>query len=111
MDIIDRKAAIAAYKERKSAAGIYALRCAATGQFWVGRAPDLTTIRNRVWFALRQGALPHPALQQAWNEHGEQDFSFVEMERLEDESSDYIRDAVLKDRLAFWQAKLNALSI
>jgi hypothetical protein len=111
MNTIDRKAVLAAYKERKAAAGIYGVRCATTGQHWVGRAPNLATIRNRVWFALRQSASPHRALQQAWNAHGEQDFTFVELERLGEEASDYIKDANLKDRLAFWQAQLNALAI
>jgi hypothetical protein len=34
---MDRKAAVAAYKERKSACGIYALRCGPSGEVWVGR--------------------------------------------------------------------------
>ena len=111
MNNIDRKAAIAAYKECKSAAGIYSLRCSTTGQVWIGRAPELGTIRNRVWFALRQNASPHRALQDAWNAHGEEDFSSAEVERLEDEESGYVRDAALRDRLAFWQAELNASPI
>jgi hypothetical protein len=36
-----RKAAVAAYKDRKVAAGIYVVRCAATAQQWAGSAPDL----------------------------------------------------------------------
>ena len=50
-----RKAAVAAYKERKAEPGIYAVRCMASGQAWVGGAPDLATIWNRVSFTLRQG--------------------------------------------------------
>jgi hypothetical protein len=42
----DRKAAIAAYKERKSVAGIYVIRCAASGEAWVGQAPNLDTFRT-----------------------------------------------------------------
>ena len=36
----DRKAAISAYKKREAAAGIYAVRCKASGEVWVeiGRA-------------------------------------------------------------------------
>jgi hypothetical protein len=33
-----RKAAVAAYKERKIAAGIYAIRCVASDQVWIGSA-------------------------------------------------------------------------
>lgn len=43
----DRKAAIAAYKERKVIGGVYAVRCAATGEVWVGRGgPTLPTSRT-----------------------------------------------------------------
>ena len=57
---LDRKAAVAAYKERKAIPGIYAVRCAATGQAWVGQTPDLTTVRNRIWFSLRQDCSRNP---------------------------------------------------
>ena len=33
----DRKAAIAAYKERKTIAGVFVVRCAASGEAWVGQ--------------------------------------------------------------------------
>jgi hypothetical protein len=39
MDRSERKAAVSAYKERKPIAGVYAIRCAATGEQWVGSAP------------------------------------------------------------------------
>jgi len=39
-----RKAAVAAYRERKAKAGIYAVVCHATGQRWIGRAADLDAI-------------------------------------------------------------------
>ena len=66
MKTIDRKAAIAAYKERKPAVGIYLIRCRASGQCWIGASPTLDTIQNRHWFTLRQGSFPQPALQAAW---------------------------------------------
>jgi hypothetical protein len=37
MNTFDRKAAVAEYKKRKAIAGIYAVRCPANGQVWVGR--------------------------------------------------------------------------
>jgi hypothetical protein len=65
-----RKAAVAAYRERKAIAGIYAVVCLVSGQRWIGRAADLDTIKNRLWFTLRQGSYPHPVLQAAWNAQG-----------------------------------------
>lgn len=75
----DRKAAVAAYKERKAAAGIYLVRCLASGERWAGQAPDLSTIWNRVWFTLRHGSHRARSLQEAWNTHGEAAFAFEEL--------------------------------
>lgn len=105
---IDRKAAIAAYKERKIIAGIYVVRCAASGGAWVGQAPNLETIQNRIWFTLRQGSHPCRSLQAAWTAHGEAGLTFGECERLEDEESAYVRNALLKERGAHWRAELKA---
>jgi hypothetical protein len=107
----DKKAAIAAYKERKTAAGIYAVRCAASGQVWVGQTPNLDTIQNRIWFSLRVGNSPHRDLQKAWSADGGDHFTFEALERLDDEESPYIRDALLKERVAHWRSALNALAI
>ena len=106
-----RKAAVAAYKERRADAGIYALRCAATGQTWVGRAADLATIWNRLSFTLRQGGNPHRALQAAWRAHGAEAFTFEEIERLDEETPGYLSDRALKDRLDHWRKQLNAEAI
>ena len=108
---IDRKAAIAAYKERKTIAGIYVVRCAATGESWVGQAPNLGTIQNRIWFSLRQGNHPCRSLQAAWNAHGEAGLALGECERLEDEESSYVRNALLKERMLHWLAELKAEAI
>lgn len=58
----DRKAAVAAYKERKSVAGVFAVRCGAAGAVWVGGAPDLDKIQNRLWFQPKMGGCPHRSL-------------------------------------------------
>ena len=108
---IDRKAAIAAYKERKTIAGIFVIRCAASGEAWVGQAPNLETVQNRTWFTLRQGGHPCRSLQAAWNTHGEAGLTFGECERLEDEETAYVRNALLKERMLHWLAELKAEAI
>ena len=60
MEREQRKAAVAAYRERKAVAGIYAVVCRLSEQRWIGRALDLSTVQNRLWFTLRQGGYPHP---------------------------------------------------
>ena len=104
----ERKAAMTAYRERKVFAGIYALRCGVTGETWAGAALDLSTIRNRVWFALKQRSHQRPALQAAWDNHGATGLRFEEVERLPLDDADYIRDVVLKERLVHWRTRLNA---
>ncbi|MEZ0170364.1 GIY-YIG nuclease family protein [Microvirga sp. TS319] len=108
MGTIDRKAAIAAYKERKTPAGIFAVRCKATGQVWVGRSRHLDTQQNGLWFALRLGSSMNRSLQAAWNACGEAAFAFEELERLPDEILPYVLQATLKERLAHWRAELGA---
>jgi hypothetical protein len=111
MDKSDRKAATNAYKERKVPAGIYAVRCAPTGQCWVGQSPDLAKIQNRIWFSLRNGASHSPSLIAAWNEHGADAFTFEVVEELENIESDYVRANALKERQTHWLAELSATAI
>ena len=107
----DRKAAIAAYKERKTIAGIYAIRCKASPVTWVGQAPNLETIQNRIWFSLRQGSHTCRSLQAAWTAHGPDSLTFEECERLEDEETAYVRNALLKERMLHWRAQLGAEAV
>jgi hypothetical protein len=104
----DRKAAIAAYKERKTVAGIYAVRCTASGQVWVGAAPNLDTIQNRIWFSLRHPNSTFRDLQAAWNEHGAESFTFQELERLDEDVNPLLRKDLLKQRSTHWQEFLSA---
>ena len=104
----DRKAAVAAYRERKVAMGIYVVRCAATGQQWAGDAPDLATIWNRLTFALRHGSAQQRSLQSAWREHGADGFTFDILEKMDFEDVAYVRQRVLRDRLDHWCAALQA---
>jgi len=107
----ERKAAVSAYKERKIEAGIYAVRCTISGQIWVGSAPDLSTIQNRLWFTLRQGCNSHRSLQEAWDTYGAEAFAFEVVERLEEEDIDYVRNRMLKDLLMRSANKLQAVRI
>ena len=107
----DRKAAIAAYKERKTIAGIFVIRCKASAETWVGQTPNLEKIQNRIWFTLRQGSHPCRSLQTAWTTHGPDSLTFEECERLDEEETAYIRDALLKERALHWRSRLNAEAV
>ena len=108
-----KRAAVAAYKERKAVGGIYALRCTASGETWVGRATDLETVRNRLAFAIRMKSSPHRSLLAAMRAHSEADFAFEELERFGDaeEVSAELRDLRLKKRLEHWRDALGAQAI
>ena len=112
MDQQARKAAVAAFKERKSEPGIYALTCRPTGERWVGRASDLATIRNRLSIALRLASTPHRSLQAAAREHGETAFDFEVVERIDEaDASPALVWAILKRRLDHWRDSLGATAI
>lgn len=109
MPAADRRAAIAAYKERKPRAGIYAVRCAASGESWVGPSPNLDAVENRLWFTLKMGGGPADAtLLAAFRAHGRDGLAFEELEVLPPEDDTYLRGAQLKERAAHWRAALGA---
>lgn len=112
MRVEERKAALAAYKERKIDAGIYAVRCRASGEVWVGQTPNLDKIWNRLWFTLNQGGNSCRSLQAAWSRHGAADFAFEILERIEEEeASSYVRNALLKERMVRWRSDLGAQAL
>ena len=111
MDKKDRKAKLADFKERKPAAGIYAIRCTASGETWVGSAPDLSTIGNRHWFTLRQGQHRQRDLQQAWTANGEAAFAFEIVETFADDGSAPASFGALRDRVQQWANRLEAQSL
>jgi hypothetical protein len=106
-----RKLAIADYKKRPSIAGVFAIRCRATGEVWIGHALDLAKIQNRIWFTLRMGDHRNTELQRAWSAHGEANFSLETLERIEDEELAYVRDTLLKERVQHWRTQLNASAL
>jgi hypothetical protein len=104
----DRKVAVAAYKERKSQAGIYVVRCAPSGQCWIGAAPDLSTIWNRLSFGLRQGVAAPASLQSAWATHGAESLSFEIVETVDADDLSYGRDRKLRERRDQWCEAMKA---
>jgi len=105
----NRRALVRDYKEREVRAGIYAVRCATTGEVWIGGTPDLSTRRNGVWFALRTGGHASPSLQQAWNAHGEPAFAFEVLEVIDDKGLERLgRASLLLERREHWRTTLHA---
>lgn len=107
----ERKAAIDAYRERKVACGIYAIRCLPTQQLWIGSAPNLATIQNRLWFTLRLGRDQRVTLQRAWTTHGEVAFQFEVLEQWDATEIGHARNRTLKASLDRWADMLGASPI
>lgn len=108
MQADEKRAAIAAYKEMKKQSGIFALRCVPSGECWVGRAPDLDKVWNRMQFTLKQGTMPHRNLQAAAKAHGVEAFSFEVLEVMPEDTASDISGRLLKQRLDHWSAALGA---
>ena len=112
MDKQSRRQVVRDYKERKVSQGIFAVRCAASGEVWVGQSRNLEQQQNGIWFGLRQGGHPNPTLRAAWASHGEAAFAFEVLETITgEELSPYGRANRLKDRDAHWRAQLGAPKI
>lgn len=106
MKTADRKAALSAYKEQKTIAGVFSFTCTPTGEVWVGTAPNLKQIVNRIHFDLDLGKHRNAPLQAAWNQHGKAAFRFEELEAIDEDTPDYLRPQTLKARQEHWLAAL-----
>lgn len=112
IDRTRRKDLLEAHKEKKSLAGVFAVRCSASGEAWVSPSRHLDTQKNGIWFALRLGTFPNPRLQAAWTAHGEDAFAFEILETLESEElTPYLLNAALKARALAWRGEMNAAAV
>ena len=99
MEKQSRREAVRAYKDRKIPQGIFAVRCAASGEVWVGASRNLDQQQNGIWFSLKLGSHPNRALQAAWAAHGASAFTFEVVEVLKTEDlGAYALVNLLKDR-------------
>jgi hypothetical protein len=107
-----RKAAIQAFKERKTPRGIFAVRCGATGNVWVDSAMDLEAAENRTWFALRHGdRFADKAIVAEFETHGREAFTFEVLEKFDDDVVQMALRDLLKERKLHWMAQLGARAI
>lgn len=107
MDKDQKKAAIA-WKERQAKPGIYAVRCGAAQEIWIGQTGDLAKIENRIQFTLSHGGGSNPGLQAAWLRHGGEAFGVEVVEAIDGDQPAFAVRAQLKQRLAHWQKALGA---
>jgi hypothetical protein len=105
---IDKRAARREFKERQTAKGIFAVRCTASNQVWVGASGDLESARTGAWFLLRNGMHHNKPLQDAWNTHGPQTFQYERLEQFEAGLSPMSLNDLQRDRRKHWLQELSA---
>jgi hypothetical protein len=112
MDKARKKEIAREWLERERSQGVFAVRCAATGQVWTSSTPNLDRQRNSVWFTLRLGTHPNRDIQAAWNTHGEGAFAYEIVEAVEEEgfTTAGFKDR-LKDRERHWREALGAKAL
>jgi hypothetical protein len=108
---VNRREAKKEFRERKTPKGIFAIRCAASGQVWVGRSRHLNTAQNGIWFALRTGAHLHKGLQAAWNAHGEAAFAYEIAEEFDEDLSPLLLNDMFREREKHWAKEWGASTV
>jgi len=106
MDPKDRKAAIAAYKDTKTVAGVFVVRCS-NGKVWVLESRHIDTHKTGLWFSLRMGSYPDREMQKAWNDNGAESFSFEVLEKLPSDTSPTMMKSELKILARQWRERLS----
>ena len=96
------------FKERKVPRGIFAIRCSATADVWVGSSPNLNAARNSMWFQLRGGLSRHATLQHAWKQHGEEAFMLDILEQFEDDVSPLLLNELYTRKKKEWAQTLSS---
>lgn len=95
------------YAERKQPVGVYAVRCAASGEAWVAWTKNLDKRWNALLFQARMGGAKDAAFQAAFTTHGEAAFAYDVLEALE-ETNEHTLETLLPERAAHWREKLGA---
>jgi hypothetical protein len=105
---VDKRAARNEYKTRKTPKGIFAVRCKATGDAWVGASTHLDSQVNGLWFVLRGGLHQNKPMQALWNAHGEGSFTYEIVEVLDDDVPPLLLKDLLQERQRHWRGALGA---
>jgi hypothetical protein len=107
--VSDRKALLRAYKQTPPPAGVYRVRDAVTGGYFLGSSLNLPGILNRHRFSLELGRERCRDLQRAWAADGPEAFVFEVLDTLEpsdDPAAEPAEEVRLLEEL--WRVRLAA---
>ena len=71
------------YKDRKQLGGVYTITNTVSGNYIIGHAASLASVRNRFEFAVTTGSTVDPRLRADWQTLGAQAFRLDILEELE----------------------------
>jgi hypothetical protein len=106
--VMNKREARNEFKSRRTPKGIFAIRCTAAEEVWVGASDHLNSARNGIWFLLRNGLHPNKRLQATWNTHGEEAFDYEVLENVDEDVSPLLLGDLLRERLKHWETELGA---
>ena len=111
VDSSRRKELLQQYAERKLSVGVFAVKCAATGETWVAWSRSLDKRKNGIWFELRAGG-GHGVTEiyPSWKAHGEDAFRYEILEEIT-EANLHKLETLLEERANHWRDKLGAGSL
>ena len=98
------------YKELKVQAGVYIVRCFASGRVWGWPVRNLRATKNGLWSGLRAGFHRETSLQAEWNALGEEAFEYETLEALSEDVHPLNVFGELKEMKSKWVAELKAES-
>gem|GEM_PF-124491 len=103
----NRKEISRQYKAAIQPMGVYRIKNSANGKIFVASSKQVDKICNRELFQLRNGLHLNKEMQQDFNQHGEQNFTFEVLEYLEpDKEQGYDYSFDLKTLEEKWLEKL-----
>lgn len=112
MDKQSRREAVRDLKERKVPRGVFAVRCAVSGQAWVSASRNLDSEETKLRFSLKHGGYINREVQAAWNTHSEPALTFDVLEVFDDEEMGPVgRGDLAKSRAAHWRTELGAAKL
>ena len=105
---MDKREARRAFKLKITPKGVYAVKCSASGETWVGASTHLDSQQNGAWYQLRNRLHQNKNMQAAWDAHGEAAFTYQVLETLDDDVPPLLLRDSLAERQKHWERELAA---
>lgn len=82
MNVHDKKALKAQYKNRTVVGGVFCIWCTAADAKWLRSTTDMQGSKNRFSFSVSTNFCPEPCMTDAWRRYGASAFFFEVLEEI-----------------------------